>query len=72
MKEKRIKLKNFNKIIVVGFSCSGKSTLTTLLSKQLNLPKIELDSINWKPNWTLSSDEEFMEKLVNFLEENRE
>ncbi|KAL9655642.1 hypothetical protein ABK040_002305 [Willaertia magna] len=29
------------------------------------------NSIAWKPNWTLISNEEFIEKVEHFLEENR-
>ena len=39
------------RIHVIGNSCSGKSTLAARLSGQLGLPVVELDALNWQPNW---------------------
>lgn len=41
----------YNRISIVGGSGSGKSTLATLLSKELNIPAIHLDGINYNSNW---------------------
>ena len=41
----------YNKISIVGGSGSGKSTLCEILSRELNLPAIHLDAINFKENW---------------------
>ena len=41
----------YNRISIVGGSGSGKSTLCNILSKELNLPAIHLDAINYEPNW---------------------
>ena len=41
----------YNRISIVGGSGSGKTTLCNILSKELNLPAIHLDGINFKPNW---------------------
>ena len=35
------------RIHVIGNSCSGKTTLASLL----NVPFVELDALNWQPNW---------------------
>jgi adenylate kinase family enzyme len=43
-------------ILVTGNSCSGKSTLGSLLASMLNVPFIELDALNWKPNWVGLND----------------
>ena len=40
-----------NRISIVGGSGSGKSTLCNILSKELGLPAIHLDAINYEPNW---------------------
>ena len=37
----------YNRISIVGGSCFGKSTLCSILSKELNLPAIHLDGINF-------------------------
>ena len=41
----------YNRISIVGGSGSGKSTLCNILSKELGLPAINLDAINYEPNW---------------------
>jgi adenylate kinase family enzyme len=40
------------RIVVIGTSCSGKTTLARELSRRLNLPYVELDALHWGPNWT--------------------
>ena len=42
---------NYNRISIVGGSGSGKSTLCNILAKELNLPAIHLDAINFNANW---------------------
>lgn len=44
-------LRDFARVVVVGTSCSGKSTLARRLSRVLDAPHIELDTINWTPGW---------------------
>ncbi len=41
----------YNRISIVGGSGSGKSTLCDILSKELGIPAIHLDAINYKANW---------------------
>lgn len=41
----------YNRISIIGGSGSGKSTLCNILSKELNLPEIHLDAINFNANW---------------------
>lgn len=47
------------RVVVVGASCSGKTTLARQLSRALGAPHIELDAIHWKPNWQSRPAEEF-------------
>lgn len=47
------------RIIVVGVTGSGKTTLAKQLARQLGLTYISLDELFWQPNWTESSDAEF-------------
>ena len=39
------------RIIVVGTSGAGKTTLARKIGHLLRLPHIELDAINWQPGW---------------------
>lgn len=40
-----------DRILIWGNSCSGKSTLAARLAEHLDLPMVELDALNWLPNW---------------------
>jgi adenylate kinase family enzyme len=37
--------------LVWGNSCSGKSTLASQIARSRGLPFVELDALNWQPNW---------------------
>jgi adenylate kinase family enzyme len=52
-----------DRIVVIGTSCSGKTTFGRELSKVLKAPHIELDDIHWRPGWVEIPDEE-MRRLV--------
>lgn len=47
------------RIIVVGTTGSGKTTLAGRLSEKLGIPHTELDALNWGPGWTMRSPDEF-------------
>lgn len=38
------------RIVVIGSTGSGKTTLANQLAHTLNLPHIELDALHWEPN----------------------
>lgn len=53
-------------ILIVGNSCSGKSTLGEKLATDYNVPFVELDALNWEPNWVGLNDtdpEEFIRRI---------
>lgn len=52
-----------NRISIIGGSGSGKSTLATILSKELNIPAIHLDAINYNANW-VEIDQTEREKII--------
>lgn len=47
------------RIVVIGTSCSGKTTFARKLAHVLGLTHIELDAIHWQPNWSPRPLEEF-------------
>lgn len=44
------------RIAIVGVTSSGKSTLGARLAAALDLPLVELDALNWEPDWHALSD----------------
>ena len=47
------------RIVVVGASCSGKTTLARQIAKGLGIPHVELDALHWGPSWTPNPLEQF-------------
>lgn len=43
--------REMQRVVVVGASCSGKTTLARRLSRALGSSHVELDAIHWKPGW---------------------
>jgi len=39
------------RVLVIGSSGSGKTTLARRLGEALDLPRVELDAINWQAGW---------------------
>ena len=56
-------------ILVVGDSCSGKTTVASALAQRLALRHIELDALNWEPNWTEASDAVFLDRVLTAIAE---
>ena len=55
------------RIQVIGNTCSGKSTLGKRLARVLDVPLVELDAINWQPEWVslAETDPEEFERRVS-------
>ncbi len=54
------------RIHVIGNSCAGKSTMGERLAQILDVPFVELDAINWQPNWVglnASDPDEFERRI---------
>jgi adenylate kinase family enzyme len=41
----------YERIVIVGKCGAGKTTLAAQLASKLGLNNVELDAINWQPNW---------------------
>jgi adenylate kinase family enzyme len=59
------------RIVVVGTSGAGKTTLARRIAALLKLPHIELDAINWQSGWrdlTRHDPEEFVRRVNEAIE----
>lgn len=50
---------SLKRIVVVGTTGSGKTTMANRLSEKLGIPHTELDALNWGPNWEMRPPEDF-------------
>jgi adenylate kinase family enzyme len=54
------------RLVVVGCSGSGKTTMARALSRALVIPHVELDGLNWQPGWVdlaIHDPEEFFRRI---------
>ncbi|MEN9749067.1 MAG: hypothetical protein RL149_145, partial [Actinomycetota bacterium] len=56
------------RVRIVGTSGSGKTTLASIVSKTLDIPHLELDSIYHQANWTTLPIEDFRMRVANYIE----
>ncbi|HLJ58125.1 MAG TPA: AAA family ATPase [bacterium] len=55
------------RIVVVGTSGAGKTTVSRELSKRLGIPHIELDALHWAPGWTETPTDVFRARVSRAL-----
>lgn len=53
----------FNKTIIIGSSCSGKTTLGKRLAKITHAKIIDIDELHWKPNWQSTPSAQLIPKI---------
>jgi len=53
----------YKRVVVVGVTSSGKSTLAEKLAKRFDLNYIELDALNWELNWQSAPLEVFRARV---------
>jgi len=58
------------RIVVVGTTGSGKTTLARRLAEGLGSKHVELDALSWGPNWTMRPPEEFLALVAEATEGN--
>lgn len=54
------------RVLIVGNSGAGKSSLARRLGEKLGLPVVHLDVLFWKPGWTESDDDEFHARIADY------
>jgi adenylate kinase family enzyme len=55
------------RIIIVGVTGSGKTTLAKRLATRRGLPHVELDALHWDANWTPAPPEVFRQRASQAL-----
>jgi len=54
----------YKRVVVVGVTSSGKSTLAEKLARRFGLDYIELDALHWEPNWQSATLEVFRARVA--------
>ena len=55
------------RIVVVGTTGSGKTTLASDLAQRLEVPHVDLDALHWEPGWTEAPTDLFRERVTRAL-----
>ena len=53
----------YKRIVIIGSTSSGKSTLAEALAKRFEMRFIDLDALHWEPNWQGAPLEVFRERV---------
>lgn len=53
----------YKRIVVIGVTSSGKSTLAENLAKQFEMHFIELDALHWEPGWQEAPNDIFRARV---------
>ena len=54
---------SYHRIVIIGTTSSGKSTLANRLANKIGADFIDLDELHWEPNWVEAPDEIFRERV---------
>lgn len=51
------------RVVIVGSTCAGKTTLAQRLATLLDVPATDLDELHWEPNW-ISAERDVVRERV--------
>lgn len=55
------------RIVVLGVTGSGKTTLAAMLARRLGVPHVEMDALHWDPGWTEAPLDVFRARMERAL-----
>jgi adenylate kinase family enzyme len=61
----------YKRVVVIGVTSSGKSTLAERLARRFDLSYIELDALHWEPDWQAAPLEVFRARVENAAQAER-
>lgn len=61
----------YKRLVVVGVTSSGKSTLAERLAERFGLSYIELDALHWEPGWQEAPPDVFRARVEKALQAER-
>jgi adenylate kinase family enzyme len=59
------------RVVVIGTSCSGKTTFASQLADKLAIAHTELDVLHWLPDWQMRPLEDFRSLVKEVVEQDR-
>ena len=62
-------INDLKRVVVIGTSCSGKTTLANQLAQALGQDAIQLDALYWLPEWRPRSEHEFKQLVRDAVAE---
>ena len=65
------RLSNTDRIVVLGTTGAGKTTLAGEVARALDVPHVELDYYRFRPNWVEAPNDEFRESVREALQGDR-
>jgi hypothetical protein len=63
LRKERMEGSSYRRIVVIGTTGSGKSTMAEHIAARLGLPFVELDALHWQPDWRPASLEEMRARV---------
>jgi adenylate kinase family enzyme len=61
-----------NRIVILGPSGTGKTTLCRRLGEKLGIPILHLDSVYWIKDWNHIDKEEFHQWMIKYFRKNKQ